>query len=96
MAAALMPGIPPFGGHLSPNAVLPRLGLRLSFSVRAIMDAKARLRAPATPFSEAKGGLKPAALSDRETRSLEAEVEAHEKRIDEAVFTLYGVDGLPE
>ena len=91
-----MPGIPPFGGHLSPNAVLPRLGLHLSSSVRASMAAKAKLRAPAPPFSGVKGRLKPAALSDRQTKSLEAEVEAHEKRIDEAVFTLYGVQGLPK
>ena len=65
-------------------------------SVRAIMDAKAKLRAPAPAFSGVKGGLKPAGLSDRETKSLEAEVEAHERRIDDAVFALYGVEGLPE
>jgi hypothetical protein len=68
---------------------------RITESVRAIMDAKAKLRAPAPPFSGVKGRLKPAGLSDRETRSLEAEVEAHEKRIDDAVFALYGVEGLP-
>jgi type I restriction-modification system DNA methylase subunit len=73
-----------------------RLAGRIVESVRAIMDAKAKLRAPAPPFSGVKGRLKPAGLSDRETKSLEAEVEAHEKRIDEAVFALYGVDGLPE
>jgi hypothetical protein len=61
------------------------------------MDAKGKLRGPASPFPRVKGGLKPAGgLSDRETQSLEAAVEAHEKRIDEAVFALYGVDGLPE
>ncbi len=59
------------------------------------MDAKAKLRGPASPFPGVKSGLKPAGLSERETQSLEAEVEAHEKRIDEAVFALYGVDGLP-
>ncbi len=69
---------------------------RIVESVRAIMDAKSKLRAPAPPFSGVKGRLKPAGLSDRETKSLEAEVEAHEKRIDDAVFALYGVDGLPE
>ncbi len=53
-------------------------------------------RAPAPPFSGVRSRLKPAGLSDRETKSLEAEVEAHEKRIDEAVFALYGVDELPE
>jgi hypothetical protein len=73
-----------------------KLAGRIIESVRAIMDAKAKLRTPAPSFSEAKGGLKPAALSDRETKSLEAEVEAHEKRIDEAVFALYGVQGLPK
>ena len=72
-----------------------KLAERITSSVRAIMDAKAKLRAPATPFTGVKGGLKPAGLSDRETKSLEAEVEAHEKRINEAVFALYGVDGLP-
>jgi len=65
-------------------------------SVRAIMDAKAKLRRPATPFSGAKGRLKPGGLSDRETTGLEREVEAHERRIDEAVFALYGVSGLPD
>lgn len=73
-----------------------KLAARIIESVRAIMDAKAKLRGPATPFSGVKGGLRPAALSDRETKSLEAEVEAHGRRIDEAVFALYGVDGLPE
>jgi hypothetical protein len=72
-----------------------KLAGRITQSVRAIMDAKAKLRAPAPPFSGVKGRLKPAAFSDRETRSLEAEVEAHERRIDDAVFALYGVDGLP-
>ncbi len=52
------------------------------------MDAKAALRPPLP----AKGGPQ---LSDRETRQHEAAIEAHEKRIDEAVFALYGVDGLP-
>jgi len=41
-------------------------------------------------------GRKLAGLSDRETKSLQAEIEAHEKRIDEAVFALYGVEGLLE
>ena len=72
-----------------------KLAGRITESVRAIMDAKGKLRPPAPPFSGVKGGLKPAALSDRETRSLEGEVEAHEKRIDEAVFALYGVEELP-
>ncbi len=69
---------------------------RITESVRVIMDAKAKLRPSALPFTQAEGCLKPAALSDRETRSLEAEVETHEKRIDDAVFALYGVKGLPE
>jgi hypothetical protein len=61
---------------------------RIMESVRAIMDAKGKLR-PLVP------GLKGPSLSDRQTKSLEAEIEAHERRIDEAVFKLYGVDGLP-
>ncbi len=69
--------------------------MRITESVRAILGAKAKLRPLASPFSEVKGGLKPTGLSDRETKSLEAEVEAHERRINEAVFVLYGVDGLP-
>jgi hypothetical protein len=73
-----------------------KLAARITESVRVIMDAKAKLRAPLRPFSGIKGGLKPAGLSDRETKSLEGEVEAHEKRIDDAVFALYGVEGLPE
>ncbi len=53
------------------------------------MDAKLKLRAGSP------GGNSPG-LSDRDRGSLESEVEAHERRIDEAVFSLYGVDGLPE
>lgn len=34
-------------------------------------------------------------LSDRERMSLQSEVESLERRIDEAVFRLYGVKGLP-
>jgi hypothetical protein len=59
-----------------------KLADRITDSVRIIMDAKVRLR-------DAK-------LSDRERKALEGEVEFNEKRIDEAVFRLYGVDGLPE
>ena len=58
-----------------------KLAERITASVRAIMDAKAALRRPK--------------LSDRETRQLEAEIESHENRINEAVFALYGVPGLP-
>ncbi len=54
---------------------------RITESVRAIMAAKTKLR-------DAK-------LSDREHKALEGEVETHEHRIDEAVFALYGVNGLP-
>ena len=72
-----------------------KLAFRIVQSVRAIMDAKLKLRGPATPFSSIKGGLRAAALSDRERGQLETTVDAHERRIDEAVFTLYGVDGLP-
>ena len=73
-----------------------KLAGRITESVRAIMEAKAKLRAPALRFDGVKGGLSPAVLSDRETKSLEAEVEAHEKRIDDAVFALYGLEGLSE
>ena len=59
-----------------------KLAERITESVCAIMDTKAKLRA--------------STLSDRETRDLEAEIESHERRIDEAVFALYGVKGLPE
>ena len=45
------------------------------------MDAKTKLRSPN--------------LSDRQRGQLESEVEAHEKRINEAVFRLYGVGILP-
>ncbi|MBX3395263.1 MAG: hypothetical protein KF841_07830 [Phycisphaerae bacterium] len=43
-----------------------------------------------------KKKLRSLKLSDRERNQLESEVEHHEKRIDEAVFALYGVKGLPE
>jgi len=59
-------------------------------SVRAIMDAKAALRPPRPAEGKAKVGL-----SDRETKQHEAAIEAHEHRINEAVFALYGVKGLP-
>jgi hypothetical protein len=58
-----------------------RLAERIIESVRAIMDAKGKLR-------DTK-------LSDRERGQLEAAVESHERRIDEAVLRLYAVEGLP-
>lgn len=73
-----------------------KLAKRITDSVRAIMDVKTKLRAAATPFLGVKGGLRPTTLSDRQTTALEREVEAHEHRIDEAVFALYGVEGLPD
>ncbi len=54
---------------------------QITESVRAIMAAKTKLR-------DAK-------LSDRDRMTLEGEVESNEHRIDEAVFALYGVDGVP-
>jgi hypothetical protein len=59
-----------------------KLADRIVDSVREIMDAKLKLR-------DGK-------LSDRERGQLETTVDAQERRIDEAVFVLYGVDGLPE
>ena len=58
-----------------------KLADRIVESVRTIMDAKIKLRN--------------AKLSDRERRVLEGEVENHEHHIDELVFRLYGVKGLP-
>lgn len=58
-----------------------KLADRIVESVREIMDAKVKLR-------DGK-------LSDRERGQLETTVGAHERRIDEAVFALYGVKGLP-
>lgn len=55
--------------------------LRIAESVRTIMVAKTRLQT--------------VKLSDRERSTLEGEIEAHENRIDEIVFDLYGVSGLP-
>ena len=54
---------------------------RIVESVRAIMEAKVKLRDDK--------------LSDRERQSLKGEVESLERRIDEAVFRIYGVKGLP-
>ncbi len=65
-----------------------KLAARITESVRLIMDAKLKLR------SGSPGGTSPG-LSDRDRGTLESEIEAHERRIDEAVFALYGVDGLP-
>lgn len=59
-----------------------KLAGRITESVRSIMDAKVKLQA--------------SNLSDRQRNSLESEVESHERRINEAVFRLYGVKGLPE
>lgn len=73
---------------LPTTAADKKLAERITSSVRAIMDAKAALRPP----HAAKGGP---TLSDRETKQLEASIEAHENRINEAVFALYGVDALP-
>lgn len=50
--------------------------------VRAIITAKVKLQTRN--------------LSDRERKALEGEIESLERRIDEAVFALYGVDGLPD
>ncbi len=58
-----------------------KLAERITESVERIMADKKKLRSPR--------------LSDRERSQLEGEVEHHEKRIDEAVFRLYGVEGLP-
>ncbi len=58
-----------------------KLADRIVESVREIMDAKVKLR-------DKK-------LSDRERRILEGDVENHERHIDELVFRLYGVKGLP-
>lgn len=44
---------------------------------------------------DAKFMLRAADLSDRERGALEGAVDALERRIDEAVFALYGVKGLP-
>ena len=68
--------------RLPATAAEKKLAERITDSVRTILDAKTRLRA--------------ALLSDREKNQFEATVEANEKRIDEAVFALYGVKGLPE
>jgi len=57
------------------------LANRIVESVRAIMEAKVKLR-------DAK-------LSDRQRNSLTSDVEQQEQRIDEAVFRLHGVDGVP-
>jgi hypothetical protein len=66
---------------LPENTEEKKLANRIIESVRTIMDAKVKLR-------DAK-------LSDRERKTLEGEIESHEHRIDEAVFRLYGVKGLP-
>jgi hypothetical protein len=44
---------------------------------------------------DTKVKLRDAKLSDREHKTLEDEVESHERHIDEAVFRLYGVEALP-
>ena len=54
---------------------------RIAEAVRAIMAAKVKLRT--------------GKLSDRDRKTLEGEIETQESCIDETVFRLYGVDGLP-
>lgn len=66
---------------LPATAADQKLADRIVESVRAIMAAKVKLRDDK--------------LSDRERSSFQGDVENHERRIDEAVFRLYGVDGLP-
>lgn len=66
---------------LPKTAAEKKLADRIVESVREIMAAKVKLR-------DVK-------LSDRERRTLEGDVENLEQRIDQAVFQLYGVDGLP-
>lgn len=58
-----------------------KMAARIAESVRAIIAAKTRLR-------DAK-------LSDRDRKTLEGELESLEARINETVFALYGVTGLP-
>ena len=67
--------------RLPSTAAEKKLASRIVESVRETMAAKVKLR-------DAK-------LSDRERRTLEGDVENLEQRIDQAVFQLYGVDGLP-
>ena len=67
---------------LPETAAEKKLADRITESVRIIIDAKTALRRTA--------------LSDRQKRQLEGDIESHERRIDEAVFSLYGVDGLPD
>ncbi|HTV48168.1 MAG TPA: hypothetical protein VMG59_06960 [Phycisphaerae bacterium] len=56
--------------------------MQITASARTIIDAKVALCA--------------SKLSDREKNQFEAAVDAHEKLIDESVFSLYGIDGLPK
>ncbi|HTU88585.1 MAG TPA: N-6 DNA methylase [Gemmataceae bacterium] len=65
-----------------PEAIADKkLAERIVESVRGIMEAKVKLRDDK--------------LSDRERTSLQGDVESLERRIDEAVFRLYGVKELP-
>jgi type I restriction-modification system DNA methylase subunit len=59
-----------------------KLADRITGGVRTIIDAKTKLRATK--------------LSDREKSQIESEIEANERRIDETVFRLYGVEEVPE
>ena len=67
--------------RLPDNAKERQIAERITESVRRVCDAKVKMRA--------------GKLSDRERQSLEGEIESLEHRIDEAVFKLYGVEGLP-
>ncbi len=57
------------------------IAVRIAEAVNKIIETTESLRKPR--------------LSDRQKREYEGEIEALERRIDEAVFELYGVDGLP-
>jgi hypothetical protein len=59
-----------------------KLAARIVHSVRAIMEAKIKVRNPK--------------LSDRDRRTLEGEVDSHERLVDETVLQLYGIDKLPD
>lgn len=81
--------------RLPKSAAEVKCAERITRSVHAIMVAKASLRAGSRGTSLVDSARRGPVLSDRELNQLEATVETHEKRIDQAVFALYGVEGLP-
>jgi hypothetical protein len=89
-------GTPFRGGYLNCEIRFIRdFPIRLPQNAHQEMQAN-RIAESARNIIEIKKKLVAATTSQRERGSLETEIESDLRRINEAVFRLYGVDGLPD